>query len=76
MKTTEPTITGHKVVSREVWIVARKELLSKENNSRKCAINWPLSAAPGISISKLHACWPSGHHGWRSYPCSAYMSRF
>jgi hypothetical protein len=30
MKTTETTITGHKVVAREEWIAARKELLSKE----------------------------------------------
>ncbi len=30
MRTTETTITGHKVVSREEWIAARKELLSKE----------------------------------------------
>ncbi|MGH2395455.1 MAG: DUF899 domain-containing protein [bacterium] len=30
MKTIEPTITGHKAVSRDEWIAARKELLSKE----------------------------------------------
>ena len=30
MKTIETTITGHKVVSREEWIAARKELLAKE----------------------------------------------
>jgi hypothetical protein len=30
MKTIEPTITGHKVVSREEWNAARKELLIKE----------------------------------------------
>ncbi len=30
MKTTETTMRGHKVVSREEWITARKELLSKE----------------------------------------------
>ena len=30
MKTIEPTITGHKVVSRDELIAARKELLSKE----------------------------------------------
>jgi predicted dithiol-disulfide oxidoreductase (DUF899 family) len=30
MKTIEPIITGHKVVSRDEWIAARKELLSKE----------------------------------------------
>jgi predicted dithiol-disulfide oxidoreductase (DUF899 family) len=29
MKTIETTITGHKVVSREDWIAARKELLTK-----------------------------------------------
>ena len=30
MKTIETTMTGHKVVSREEWIAARKELLDKE----------------------------------------------
>lgn len=30
MKPTETTLRGHKVVSREDWIAARKELLSKE----------------------------------------------
>jgi predicted dithiol-disulfide oxidoreductase (DUF899 family) len=30
MKTIEPTTTGHEIVSREEWIAARKELLSKE----------------------------------------------
>ncbi len=30
MKTIEPTITGHKIVSREEWIAARRELLAKE----------------------------------------------
>ena len=29
-----------------------------------------------IRFSKLHACWPSSHYGWRSYPFSPYMSRF
>jgi predicted dithiol-disulfide oxidoreductase (DUF899 family) len=28
--TIEPTITGHEIVSREEWIAAHKELLSKE----------------------------------------------
>jgi predicted dithiol-disulfide oxidoreductase (DUF899 family) len=33
MKTIETTITGHKVVSREDWIAARKALLTKEKES-------------------------------------------
>jgi predicted dithiol-disulfide oxidoreductase (DUF899 family) len=35
MKTIETTITGHKVVSREDWIAARKELLTKEKESTR-----------------------------------------
>jgi predicted dithiol-disulfide oxidoreductase (DUF899 family) len=35
MKTIETTITGHKVVSREDWIAARKELLTKEKQSTR-----------------------------------------
>jgi hypothetical protein len=30
VKTIEPTITGHEVVSRDEWIAARKGLLIKE----------------------------------------------
>ena len=35
MKTVETTIIGHKVVSREEWIAARKELLTKEKESTR-----------------------------------------
>ena len=35
MKTIETTITGHKVVSREEWLEARKELLTKEKESTR-----------------------------------------
>jgi predicted dithiol-disulfide oxidoreductase (DUF899 family) len=35
MKTIETTITGHKVVSREEWTAARKELLTKEKESTR-----------------------------------------
>lgn len=32
MKTTETTLTGHKVVSSEEWLEARKALLKKEKD--------------------------------------------
>ena len=35
MKTIETTIIGHKVVSQEEWIAARKELLTKEKESTR-----------------------------------------
>ena len=35
MKTTETMIRGHKVVSREEWIAARKDLLAKEKESTR-----------------------------------------
>ena len=35
MKTIETTITGHKVVSRQEWIAARKALLTKEKESTR-----------------------------------------
>jgi len=35
MKTIETTITGHKVVSRDEWIAARKDLLIKEKESTR-----------------------------------------
>jgi predicted dithiol-disulfide oxidoreductase (DUF899 family) len=35
MKTIEPAITGHKVVSRDEWIAARKELLIKEKEQTR-----------------------------------------
>ena len=35
MKTIETTRTGHKVVSREEWIAARKALLTKEKESTR-----------------------------------------
>jgi predicted dithiol-disulfide oxidoreductase (DUF899 family) len=35
MKTIETAITGHKVVSSEEWIAARKKLLAKEKESTR-----------------------------------------
>ena len=35
MKTIETAITGHKVVSREEWVAARKDLLTKEKESTR-----------------------------------------
>lgn len=35
MKTIEKTLTGHKVVSSEEWLEARKELLKKEKASTR-----------------------------------------
>jgi predicted dithiol-disulfide oxidoreductase (DUF899 family) len=35
MKTIETTLTGHKIVSREEWIAARKALLTKEKESTR-----------------------------------------
>ncbi len=35
MITTETTVTGYKIVSREEWIAARKELLAKEKESTR-----------------------------------------
>ena len=35
MKTIETTLTGHKVVSREEWIAARKALLTKKKESTR-----------------------------------------
>ncbi len=35
MTTNETTVTGHKVVSREEWIAARKELLAKEKQATR-----------------------------------------
>src|SRR5436309_14114784 len=35
MKTIESTLKGHKVVSREEWVAARKELLVKEKESTR-----------------------------------------
>ncbi len=57
MKTIEPIITGHKVVSREEWIVARKTLLSKEKDLTRMRdqLAGQRRALPWVKIEKGYA---------------------
>jgi predicted dithiol-disulfide oxidoreductase (DUF899 family) len=54
MKTIEPTIEGHKVVSRDEWIAARKELLIKEKEQTRLRdqLSAERRALPWVKVEK------------------------
>ncbi len=54
MKTTETTITGHEIVSREEWVAARKELLTKEKEStrQRDALSAERRKLPWVKVDK------------------------
>jgi predicted dithiol-disulfide oxidoreductase (DUF899 family) len=54
MKTIEPTIEGHKVVSRDEWIAARQELLIKEKEQTRLRdqLSTERRALPWVKVEK------------------------